>query len=145
MTDTLATDQRCILVLDEGTTSTRAMLYSAGGEVLASAQEELTQHYPAPGLVEHDAAEIWERTLRCARAMVERAGGPSRIAGIGVTNQRETVVAWDRSTGRPVTRALVWQDRRTEDRCRALREAGHEAMVQETTGLLLDPYFSASK
>ncbi|MFN3468591.1 MAG: glycerol kinase [Novosphingobium sp.] len=145
MTDTLATDQRCILVLDEGTTSTRAMLYSASGEVLGSAQEELTQHYPAPGLVEHDAAEIWERTLRCARAMVERAGGPSRIAGIGVTNQRETVVAWDRTTGRPVTRALVWQDRRTEDRCRALREAGHEAMVQETTGLLLDPYFSASK
>lgn len=139
------TDDRCILVLDEGTTSTRAILYAASGEVLASAQEELTQHYPAPGLVEHDATEIWERTLRCARAMVERAGGAGRIAGIGVTNQRETVVAWDRETGQPASRALVWQDRRTEDTCRALREAGHEAAVQETTGLLLDPYFSATK
>ncbi|MFY7836897.1 MAG: glycerol kinase [Novosphingobium sp.] len=145
MTDATPTDRRCILVLDEGTTSTRAILYGAGGEVLASAQEELTQHYPAPGLVEHDAGEIWERTLRCARAMVERAGGPSRIAAIGVTNQRETVVAWDRETGQPITRALVWQDRRTEERCRALREAGHEATVQAATGLLLDPYFSASK
>lgn len=145
MTDATPTDRRCILVLDEGTTSTRAILYDAGGEVLASAQEELTQHYPSPGLVEHDAGEIWERTLRCARAMVERAGGPSRIAAIGVTNQRETVVAWDRETGQPVTRALVWQDRRTEERCRSLREAGHEANVQAATGLLLDPYFSASK
>jgi glycerol kinase len=139
------TDERCILVLDEGTTSTRAILYSPQGAVLASAQEELTQHYPAPGMVEHDATEIWERTLRCARAMVERAGGADRIAGIGVTNQRETVVAWDRQTGKPVSRALVWQDRRTEERCKALREAGHEAAVQEATGLLLDPYFSASK
>lgn len=139
------TEDRCILVLDEGTTSTRAILYSAAGEVLAIAQEELTQYYPAPGLVEHDAAEIWERTLRCARAMVERAGGPSRIAGIGVTNQRETVVAWDRQTGEPITRAIVWQDRRTEEQCRSLRDAGHEAAIQQTTGLLLDPYFSASK
>jgi len=145
MTDASGTNDRCILVLDEGTTSTRAILYTAGGEVLASAQEELTQHYPAPGLVEHDATEVWERTLRCARAMVKRAGGAERVAAIGVTNQRETVVAWDRETGQPITRALVWQDRRTEDKCRALREAGHEAHVQETTGLLLDPYFSASK
>lgn len=139
------TEDRCILVLDEGTTSTRAILYSAAGDVLAVAQEELTQHYPAPGLVEHDAAEIWERTLHCARAMVERAGGPTRIAGIGVTNQRETVVAWDRQTGEPITRAIVWQDRRTEEQCRSLRDAGHEAAIQHTTGLLLDPYFSASK
>lgn len=139
------TDERCILVLDEGTTSTRAILYSAQGEVLGCAQEELTQYYPAPGLVEHDAAEIWERTLRCARAMVAKAGGAGRIAGIGVTNQRETVVAWDRSTGKPLTRAIVWQDRRTEERCRELRDAGHEAAIQQATGLLLDPYFSASK
>lgn len=145
MTDASGTNDRCILVLDEGTTSTRAILYTAGGDVLASAQEELTQHYPAPGLVEHDATEIWERTLRCARAMVKWAGGAARVAAIGVTNQRETVVAWDRETGQPITRALVWQDRRTEGKCRALREAGHEAHVQETTGLLLDPYFSASK
>jgi glycerol kinase len=139
------TDDRLILVLDEGTTSTRAVLYTAGGAVLGTAQEELTQHYPAPGLVEHDPAEIWERTLRCARAMVAQAGGATRIAAIGVTNQRETVVAWDRQTGQPVTRALVWQDRRTEDRCRSLREAGHEPAIQHATGLLLDPYFSASK
>lgn len=138
-------DDRCILVLDEGTTSTRAILYAASGEVLASAQEELTQHYPAPGLVEHDASEIWERTLRCARAMVVRAGGAVRIAGIGVTNQRETVVAWDRQTGQPLCRALVWQDRRTEGRCRELRDQGHEGAVQDATGLLLDPYFSATK
>ncbi|MBB4614120.1 glycerol kinase [Novosphingobium taihuense] len=138
-------DDQCILVLDEGTTSTRVILYSAAGDVLAIAQEELTQHYPAPGLVEHDASEIWERTLRCARAMVERAGSPSHIAGIGVTNQRETIVAWDSKTGEPVTRAIVWQDRRTEEQCRALRDAGHEAAIQHTTGLLLDPYFSASK
>lgn len=139
------TDERRILVLDEGTTSTRAILYSAQGEVLGCAQEELTQYYPAPGLVEHDAAEIWERTLRCARAMVSQAGGAGRIAGIGVTNQRETVVAWDRSTGKSLTRAIVWQDRRTEERCRELRDAGHEAAIQQATGLLLDPYFSASK
>lgn len=139
------TDERRILVLDEGTTSTRAILYSAQGEVLGCAQEELTQYYPAPGLVEHDAAEIWERTLRCARAQVAQAGGAGRIAGIGVTNQRETVVAWDRSTGKPLTRAIVWQDRRTEERCRELRDAGHEAAIQQATGLLLDPYFSASK
>jgi glycerol kinase len=139
------TDDRCILVIDAGTTSTRAVLYTARGAVIASAQEALTQHYPAPGLVEHDAAEIWERSLRCARAMVERAGGPARIAGIGVTNQRETVAAWDRTTGQPLTRAIVWQDRRTEGHCRSLRDAGHEPAIQRATGLLLDPYFSASK
>ncbi|MGB3378424.1 MAG: FGGY family carbohydrate kinase, partial [Allopontixanthobacter sediminis] len=127
-----------LLVLDEGTTSTRAILYGLSGELIATAQEDITQYYPAPGLVEHDATEIWERSLRCAQAMVARAGGPGRIAGIGVTNQRETIVAWDRSTGQPLCRAIVWQDRRTEDRCRALRAAGHEPKVQATTGLLLD-------
>lgn len=139
------TDNRHILVIDAGTTSTRAVLYTAEGAVIASAQEALTQHFPAPGLVEHDAAEIWESSLRCARKLVERAGGPAQIAGIGVTNQRETVVAWDCRTGQPITRAIVWQDRRTEGHCRALREAGHEPAIQQTTGLLLDPYFSASK
>lgn len=138
-------EDRFILVLDEGTTSTRAILYSAAGRQVAVAQEELTQHYPAAGLVEHDAAEIWDRTLRCARAMVDRTGGAQRIAGIGVTNQRETVVAWDRATGQPLCRAIAWQDRRGEQRCAELREAGHEAAVQATTGLLLDPYFSATK
>ncbi|MDM7955221.1 glycerol kinase [Blastomonas sp.] len=139
------TDNRFLLVLDEGTTSTRAILYSLTGDVIAASQEDITQHYPAPGLVEHDASEIWDKTLRCARAMVERAGGADRIEAIGVTNQRETVVAWDRSTGKPLCRAIVWQDRRTEAQCRALRDAGHEPAIQSATGLLLDPYFSATK
>lgn len=134
-----------ILVLDEGTTSTRAMLFTADGKLLGSAQQELTQHYPAPGRVEHDATEVWHRTLACAREMVEKAGGADRIACIGITNQRETVVAWDKSTGEPLARALVWQDRRTADFCESLKSAGHEAAVQEHTGLLLDPYFSGTK
>jgi len=134
-----------ILVLDEGTTSTRAMLFAADGALRGQAQAELTQHYPQSGLVEHDAGEIWEKTLSCARAMVEQAGGADRIAGIGITNQRETVVAWDRNSGEPLARAIVWQDRRTADFCAGLKEAGHEPEVQRRTGLLLDPYFSATK
>ncbi len=134
-----------ILVIDEGTTSTRAMLFAADGKALGSAQEPLTQHYPAPGLVEHDASEIWIKTLACARAMVERAGGADRITAIGITNQRETIVLWDRRTGEPLAPAIVWQDRRTAEDCAALKAAGHEATVQAKTGLLLDPYFSGSK
>ena len=134
-----------ILVLDEGTTSTRAMLFTASGDLRGTAQRELTQHYPRPGWVEHDAAEIWDKTLACAREMVERAGGAERIAAIGITNQRETVIAWDRESGEPLARALVWQDRRTADVCDELRAAGHEQAVREATGLLLDPYFSATK
>ncbi|MEO1490012.1 MAG: glycerol kinase GlpK [Pseudomonadota bacterium] len=134
-----------ILVLDEGTTSTRAMLFASDGVLTASAQAELTQHYPQAGWVEHDAAEIWEKTLACAQEVIPKAGGAAMIAGIGITNQRETVVAWDRATGEPLTRAIVWQDRRTEPLCVELREAGHEAQVQAKTGLLLDPYFSGTK
>jgi glycerol kinase len=134
-----------ILVLDEGTTSTRAMLFTASGDLRGTAQRELTQHYPRPGWVEHDAAEIWDKTLACAREMVGRAGGAERIAAIGITNQRETVIAWDRESGEPLARALVWQDRRTADLCAELRAAGHEQAVREATGLLLDPYFSATK
>jgi glycerol kinase len=134
-----------ILVLDEGTTSTRAMLFTAGGECVGTSQRELTQHYPKGGWVEHDATEIWERTRDCAAAMIAKTGGPDRIAAIGITNQRETVVAWDKLTGEPLTRAIVWQDRRTEPFCAALREAGYEAEVQGRTGLLLDPYFSGTK
>lgn len=134
-----------ILVIDEGTTSTRAMLFGLDGSCLGTAQKELTQHYPAPGLVEHDAAEIWERTVACAQEMVNRAGGPDRIAAIGITNQRETIVFWDRETGEPLAPAIVWQDRRTAERCAALKDQGHEASVQAKTGLLLDPYFSGSK
>jgi glycerol kinase len=137
--------ERSLLVLDEGTTSTRAILYAPDGTVLGIAQQELTQYYPAPGHVEHDAREIWDKTLACAREMATLAGGADRIAAIGVTNQRETVVAWDKLTGEPVCRALVWQDRRTEDRCEALRAAGHESAIQSATGLVLDPYFSATK
>ncbi|WP_128891893.1 glycerol kinase [Erythrobacter sp. HKB08] len=136
---------KMLLVLDEGTTSTRAMLFGADGKPHGSAQQELTQHYPAPGRVEHDPTEIWHRTLACAREMVAKAGGAERIAAIGITNQRETVVAWDRTTGEPLARALVWQDRRTADFCDRLRKGGHEPRVQEETGLLLDPYFSGTK
>jgi glycerol kinase len=134
-----------IIVIDEGTTSTRAILFSAAGMPLGSAQREFRQHYPAPGLVEHDAAEIWEATLACTRDMIARAGGADRVACIGITNQRETVVFWDRTTGEPLAPAIVWQDRRTADDCAALKAAGHEAAVQAKTGLLLDPYFSGSK
>lgn len=134
-----------ILVIDEGTTSTRAMLFASDGTCLGLAQRELTQHYPAPGLVEHDPTEIWERSRACAEEMVLRAGGADRIAAIGITNQRETVVFWDKATGEPLSPAIVWQDRRTADRCATLKEQGHEAAVQAKTGLLLDPYFSGSK
>ena len=134
-----------ILVIDEGTTSTRAMLFAPDGKALGVAQRSLTQHYPAPGRVEHDAAEIWARTLECACEMVTQAGGPGAIAAIGITNQRETVVFWDKATGEPLAPAIVWQDRRTAAICRALKDAGHEPSVQARTGLLLDPYFSGSK
>ncbi len=134
-----------ILVLDEGTTSTRAMVFTLAGEVKALAQEELTQHYPQPGWVEHDADEIWDKTLSSAREVVAQIGGPSCIAAIGITNQRETIVAWDRVSGEPLAPALVWQDRRTADTCASLRRLGHEESIQARTGLLLDPYFSATK
>ena len=136
---------RPILVIDEGTTSTRAMLFAPDGTLQASAHRELTQHYPGVGRVEHDAAEIWTKTLAAAREAVAVAGGANRIAAIGITNQRETVVAWDRSTGEPIGTAIVWQDRRTAARCHELAEAGYGPRVQAKTGLLLDPYFSASK
>lgn len=134
-----------ILVIDEGTTSTRAMLFDSIGTLKGSQQEELEQFYPAPGLVEHDASEIWEKTLRCCQKMVEQAGGADKIAAIGITNQRETVVAWDKRTGKPLYKAIVWQDRRTADKCDALNADGLEDMIQSKTGLLLDPYFSGSK
>ncbi len=134
-----------ILVLDEGTTSTRAMLFAQDGALRGMEQADLTQHYPRSGWVEHDAAEIWDKTLACAQAMVKQAGGAARIAAIGIANQRETVVAWDKTTGQPLSRAIVWQDRRTADFCAKLKDAGHEARVRERTGLLLDPYFSGTK
>lgn len=134
-----------ILVLDEGTTSTRAIVYTGDGKIQSVAQRELMQYYPAPGWVEHDAAEIWDKTLVCAREVVAQAGGADRIATVGITNQRETVVAWDRQTGQPVTHAIVWQDRRTAPFCDDLREAGLEPRLQQRTGLVIDPYFSGTK
>ncbi len=134
-----------ILVIDEGTTSTRAMLFDRHGKLHGSQQEALQQYYPAPGLVEHDAAEIWDKTLRCCQKMIEQAGGADKITAIGITNQRETVVAWDKRSGEPLARAIVWQDRRTAAKCDALKAEGREPMVQAKTGLLLDPYFSGSK
>lgn len=137
--------ERLLLVLDEGTSSTRALLYSIDGTLIATVQQPIAQYYPRPGWVEHDVGEIWERTLACGRDMILRAGGADRIAAIGITNQRETALAWDRSNGRPLTRAIVWQDRRTSDTCHTLKDAGHEPAVSAATGLLLDPYFSATK
>lgn len=135
-----------ILAIDQGTTSSRALVFDRAMRMIGLAQQEIAQHFPAPGHVEHDPVEIWDTTLAAARAALDHAGvSADRIAGIGITNQRETTVIWERATGRPVHRAIVWQDRRTADACRALREAGCEAEVAETTGLLIDPYFSATK
>jgi glycerol kinase len=134
-----------LLVIDAGTTSTRAMVFDCEGALRAVSQRPLQQHYPAPGLVEHDANEIRTAALACARQVVTQAGGADRIGALGITNQRETVVAWDKRSGDPLARAIVWQDRRTAPACRAMREAGHEPAVQARTGLVIDPYFSATK
>ncbi|HEU0098595.1 MAG TPA: glycerol kinase GlpK [Allosphingosinicella sp.] len=134
-----------ILVIDEGTTSTRAMLFAADGTCLASEQRELAQSYPRPGWVEHDAEEIWASSLACARAALAAGGGAERVAALGITNQRETIVFWSRRTGRALAPAIVWQDRRTASSCAELKAEGREEAVQARTGLLLDPYFSASK
>ena len=135
-----------ILAIDQGTTSSRAIVFDETFSIRALAQEEFPQHFPASGWVEHDADDLWRTTLRTARQALAKAGlGASDIAAIGITNQRETVVVWDRRTGKAVHRAIVWQDRRTADFCAELKAAGHEAMVSEKTGLLLDPYFSGTK
>lgn len=134
-----------LMVIDEGTTSTRAMLFSADGECRGIVQREFDQHYPQPGWVEHDADQIWRFTLDCARTCVKKVGGAQRIAAIGITNQRETIVFWDKSSGEPLGPAIVWQDRRTAALCNGLKERGYESEIQERTGLLLDPYFSATK
>jgi glycerol kinase len=133
-----------ILAIDQGTTSSRAILFDRSGRAIATAQREIAQHYPHPGWVEHDPEEIWFTTLQCAQDVAERIG-PERIAAIGITNQRETSLLWDRATGEPLHRAIVWQDRRTAERCAQLRAEGLEELVRATTGLLLDPYFSATK
>lgn len=133
-----------ILAIDSGTTSTRALAFAADGSIVAVSQHAITQYYPAPGQVEHDADEIWRLTERAARDVIAEVGR-DRIAAIGVTNQRETVVFWSAASGTPLAPAIVWQDRRTADITAAMRAAGKEAAVQAETGLLLDPYFSATK
>ena len=135
-----------ILAIDQGTTSTRAMLYDTEGNALAQAQRELPQIYPRPGWVEHDPEEIWVATLGVCHDAIEAGGRPpAEIAAIGITNQRETVVIWERATGKVIHNTIVWQDRRTADICAELRADGLEPTVQAKTGLLLDPYFSATK
>ncbi|MFJ5369012.1 glycerol kinase GlpK [Bosea sp. CER48] len=137
---------RHILAIDQGTTSSRAILFDAALAVVASAQQEFPQHFPASGWVEHEPEDIWDSVLATAREAIAKAGLSAReIAGIGITNQRETTLIWDRRTGRAIHRAIVWQDRRTAQACADLAAAGHEGLVAERTGLRIDPYFSATK
>ena len=135
-----------ILAIDQGTTGTTCIVFDEQGRPCGRAYSEFEQHFPQPGWVEHDAAEIWNVTRKVAiAALADASVQGSDLQGIGITNQRETVVAWDPSTGEPVHRALVWQDRRTATRCDELREQGHEALIRERTGLVIDPYFSGTK
>ncbi len=135
-----------ILAIDQGTTSTRAMVFDRAGKPRAVAQQEFGQHYPKEGWVEHDADEIWDTTLAvCREALKKVEADKAQVACIGITNQRETTVVWDRESGKPIHKAIVWQDRRTADVCEELKSAGAEAEVTRATGLLLDPYFSATK
>ncbi|MET0546934.1 MAG: glycerol kinase GlpK [Caulobacterales bacterium] len=135
-----------VLAIDQGTTSSRAILFDSNRRVRAIAQEEFTQHYPRSGWVEHDPEALVATTIAtCRKAIAEAGVAPSQIAGIGITNQRETTILWDRQTGKAIHRAIVWQDRRTAGLCAQLKTAGHEPMVAQKTGLLLDPYFSATK
>ncbi|MEL7088067.1 MAG: FGGY family carbohydrate kinase, partial [Planctomycetota bacterium] len=137
---------KSILALDQGTTSSRAILFDAAGQPLGTAQQEFTQRFPRPGWVEHDAEEIWQSQLYTARQVLQTSGGAADdVAAIGITNQRETVVVWDRETGEPICPAIVWQDRRTSDVCRQLTVDGWSETVREKTGLVVDAYFSATK
>src|ERR1700749_1700454 len=135
-----------LLGIDQGTTGTFALVLDDEGRAVGRGYAEIAQHFPRPGWVEHDATEIWETTCGGAQAALADAGVPGRDRrGIGIANQRETAVAWDRRTGEPLHRAIVWQDRRTAGRCDELRSAGHLDLVRRATGLVLDPYFSATK
>src|SRR5690606_16608732 len=135
-----------ILALDQGTTSSRAIIFDQQGQVVAMAQKEFKQYYPQSGWVEHDAQEIWSSQLSVATEVVAKAGlKASSIAAIGITNQRETAVVWEKSTGRPIHPAIVWQDRRTAGYCDDLKEKGYGDLIRQKTGLLIDAYFSASK
>src|SRR6202012_1399577 len=135
-----------LLALDQGTTSSRALVIDESGKVVAVAQKEFTQIFPQPGWVEHDPNEIWSSQIGVAADALGRAGISAKdVAAIGITNQRETAVVWDRKTGEPIHNAIVWQDRRTAGFCDQLKRDGHLAMIQQKTGLVIDAYFSASK
>ena len=135
-----------ILAIDQGTTSSRAIIFDANTAIIAVAQQEFPQHFPASGWVEHEPEDLWGTTLAVCREAMAKAGvTASDLAGIGITNQRETTLVWDRKTGKAIYRAIVWQDRRTAERCAALKAEGHEPLVAQKTGLLLDPYFSGTK
>src|SRR4051812_46799070 len=137
---------KAVLAFDQGTTSSRAIAFGRDGRILATAQQEFRQIFPQPGWVEHDAEEIWRTQRDVASQALATAGlSAADVAAVGITNQRETTVVWDRRTGRPIAPAIVWQDRRTASRCDALRQAGHEARFTSKTGLLLDAYFSGTK
>ncbi len=137
---------RAILALDQGTTSSRAILFDQTGTVMGVSQREFRQHYPQGGWVEHDATEIWNTQLAVAREVLEKCNLPAtEVAAIGITNQRETTVVWDRKTGHPIHHAIVWQDRRTAGYCDQLRADGHAEMISQRTGLVVDAYFSATK
>lgn len=138
--------ERYVMALDQGTTSTRAILFRADATVAAVAQKEFAQHYPASGWVEHDADDIWKSAVSVMRSAMRKIGAQAhQIVALGITNQRETTVIWDRATGTPIAKAIVWQDRRTTETCQQLKQDGHEALVRERTGLVLDPYFSGTK
>jgi glycerol kinase len=135
-----------VLAIDQGTTSSRAILFDRRLRVVSAAQKEFTQHFPKPGWVEHDPEEIWKTVVATCRSALRKARVDARsVVAVGITNQRETTVIWDRKSGKPIHRAIVWQDRRTADRCRELVAAGHEELFSRTTGLVLDPYFSGTK
>ena len=135
-----------ILAIDQGTTSSRAIIFDANTAIITVAQQEFPQHFPASGWVEHEPEDLWDTTLAVCREAMAKAGvAASDLAGIGITNQRETTLVWDRKTGKAIHRAIVWQDRRTAERCAALKAEGHEPLVAQKTGLLLDPYFSGTK
>ena len=142
----MSSDKKYILAIDQGTTSSRAVLFDEYYSVATIGQQEFTQHFPNSGWVEHDPEEIWQTTIASCKSAMEMVNATSKnIVSIGITNQRETTIIWDRETGKPIHNAIVWQDRRTSDFCRELREAGHEEDITQQTGLLLDPYFSATK
>ncbi len=135
-----------ILSIDQGTTSSRAILFNHKGEIIETAQREFEQFFRKPGWVEHDANEIWTSVLACVAEVLRKSDiDPSQIAGIGITNQRETAVVWDRNTGKPICKAIVWQSRQTDGICKELKEQGHEELFRKKTGLLIDAYFSGTK